>query len=322
MAATLPKLPVIVTEGDLDDKVEWFIDHLRANNVSGNTVYAYVGAVASLAEFLKSNDLPTETREIERRHIEKWQVWLQDQGYKDTTVHQRFRGAQRFFSWFESVMDDLGESSYRSPMAKMSPPKLGNYQPRVLSFEDLKRIVGSTIGKSFEERRDEALLRVFFDTGARRAEVAGLRWSRDKSLPRDIDLAEKTIYVVGKGDKDRYVHISPKTRDALRIYLALRDKHPHHDLPWLWLGRKGRLTDSGIAQTIRDIGLRAGIPNLHAHDLRHAWRHHQDLAGTSREDLMALGGWSSDAMLRRYASTEANQRALIRARQLNLGDKL
>lgn len=326
MAATLPTIPAVVTPGDLADDYIAFVDHLRAANVSPNTVYAYAGAVASLAQFLVEHDLPTDTKAIERRHMEQWQIALFNKGYKDTTVHQRYRGAQRFFAWFETVMDEVrqkDEPEYRSPMAKMSPPRLGLFQPRVLSIDDLKRVLGSVEGRSFENRRDTALIRVFFDTGARRAEIANLMWSRDPSGQRDIDLAAKTVYIqFGKGNKDRYVHLSAKTVDALRIYERLRREHPHRDLPWFWLGRKGRLTDSGIAQMIRDAGMRAGIPDLHPHDLRHAWRHHADMAGTSREDLMALGGWSSDAMLRRYASTEANQRALTRARELNIGDKL
>jgi site-specific recombinase XerD len=332
MASTLPvkpktvTIPALTTPGDLADDYAAFIDHLRAENVSPNTVYAYTGAVVSLAQFLMEHDLPTDTKAIERKHIEQWEIALFEKGYKDTTVHQRYRGAQRFFAWFESVMDELrqdGELEYRSPMAKMKPPKLGQYQPRVLTIDDLKRVLGAVEGKTFENRRDEAIVRIFFDTGARRAEIADLRWSRDPAGVRDIDLSEKVAYIArGKGNKDRKVGLSARTVEALRMYERLRRDHPHKDEPYFWIGRKGRLTDSGIAQMVHDAGMRAGIPNLHPHDLRHAWRHHADVAGTSREDLMALGGWSSDAMLRRYAASEANNRALVRQREIALGDKL
>jgi site-specific recombinase XerD len=315
MASTLPAIPTLVTSGDLGDELQSFVRHLRAQNVSPNTVYAYAGAVVSLGQFLLEHDYPTDVRAIERQHIELWQEALLAT-YKPATAHQRYRGAQRFFHWFEAIDDT---ETFRSPMAKLKPPKLDEYMPTVLSIEQLRALLAATSGKSFEDRRDAALLRLFFETGARRAEVAGLRWSAED---RDIDLSTGNVRLFGKGRRERLARLGPKTLEAIEQYLRARRLHPHADVPWLWLGRKGRLTDSGIAQAIRDLGMRAGIPNLHPHVLRHSWRHHAASEGMSREDMMALGGWRSDAMLRRYASSTANARALESAQKIALGDKL
>lgn len=315
MAATIPTIPALVTTGDLGDELQSFVRHLRAQNVSPNTVYAYAGAVVSLGDYLTANDLPTDVRAIERRHIELWQESLLAK-YKPATAHQRYRGAQRFFHWYQAIDDT---ETFRSPMAKLRPPKLDEYLPTVLTIDQLRALVAETSGRTFEDRRDAALLRLFFDTGARRAEVAGLRWSAED---RDVDLATGQVRLFGKGRRERYAQLSPKTIEAIEAYIRSRRTHPHADEPWLWLGRKGRLTDSGIAQTIRDLGMRAGIDGLHPHVLRHSWRHHAASAGMSREDMMALGGWRSDAMLRRYASSTANARALESARTIKLGDKL
>ncbi len=317
MPATLPKLPTLVTEGDLADELGSFTRRLRQENVSPNTMYAYVGAVVSLGQYLAEHDLPTDVRAITRDHIVDWQNDLLGR-YKASTAHQRFRGAQRFFGWFESLDD---AEAFRSPMAKMKPPKLDEYLPTVLTIEQLKALIAATQGNTFEDRRDQALLRIFFDTGARRAEVANLRWSPDPA-ERDIDLATGNVRLFGKGRRERFTFLSDATVEALERYVRARKVHPQASLPWLWLGRKGRLTDSGIAQTIRDIGMRAGIAGLHPHVLRHSWRHHAASAGMSREDMMQLGGWRSDAMLRRYASSTANARALDSARSIALGDKL
>jgi site-specific recombinase XerD len=294
-----------------------FTRSLRAQNVSPNTVYAYVGAVASLGEYLLAHDLPTDVRAIKREHVE---AWLDDllSHYKATTAHQRYRGAQRFFHWYQAVDDS---ETFRSPMAKIPPPKLPEYLPEVLTIEQLRKVTDATNGRSFEDRRDEALIRVFFDTGARRAEIANLHWSTDPKL-RDVNLESGQLRLFGKGRRERMVQLSPKTVESLERYVRARRGHPYVDLPWLWLSRKGRLTDSGIAQAIRDVGLRAGIPNLHPHTLRHSWRDHAARKGMSREDMMALGGWRSDAMLRRYASSTANARALEKAREIALGDEL
>jgi site-specific recombinase XerD len=200
-------------------------------------------------------------------------------------------------------------------MAGMKPPRLPKYQPRVLTLDELRAVLAACAGKTFEDRRDAALIRLFTTTGIRRGEVAGL--SVD-----GYSVAADTLRVVGKGDKDRRVFLDDSTRDALEGYWRARKKHPHADEPWLWLGSRGRLTDSGIAQAIRSRGQKAGIADLHPHDFRHAWRHHLEMGGASRETLMALGGWESDAMLRRYASTTENDRAIEQARKISLGDKL
>jgi len=75
MAASIPTVPALVTPGDLADELQSFVRHLRAQNVSPNTVYAYVGAVVSLGYFLRDNDYPTDVRAIERCHIELWQEY-------------------------------------------------------------------------------------------------------------------------------------------------------------------------------------------------------------------------------------------------------
>lgn len=317
MATTLPAVPPLVTAGDLADELASFLRSLRAEHVSPNTVYAYGGAVVAFGTFLNAHDYPTDVRKIERTHVEEWITGLLAT-YKATTAHQRYRGLQRFFSWYTTVDDS---ETFRSPMAKMRPPRLPEYLPEVLTIDQLRALLAACAGRDFENRRDEALVRIFFDTGARRAEVANLRWSADPA-ERDIDLSNGNVRLFGKGSRERYASLSPNTIEALERYVRARKVHPQADVPWLWLGRKGRLTDSGIAQSIRDIGMRAGIANLHPHTLRHSWRHHAASAGMSREDMMQLGGWRSDAMLRRYASSTANARALDSARTIALGDKL
>ena len=63
------------------------------------------------------------------------------------------------------------------PMERMRPPHVPEAPPPVLADDELKRLLATCErGTAFEDRRDAALIRVFIDTGARRAEVAGLRY--------------------------------------------------------------------------------------------------------------------------------------------------
>jgi site-specific recombinase XerD len=224
---------------------------------------------------------------------------------------------QRFFNWYGGKDD-----AFRSPMARLRPPRLPKLMPRVLTLDELRAVLSTSGGSTFEDRRDNALIRLLFDTGARRHEIAALRYSPTDPNDRDLDLRRSTVRVLGKGGKDNVIPFSDRTAEAIEDYLRARKRHDHRDEPWLWLGKKGRLTDSGIAQTIRDRGRRVGIPNLHAHDFRHAATHHELAGGMNEADVMAKRGWDSPAMLRRYASTTANARMIEASRRLGLGDKL
>jgi site-specific recombinase XerD len=104
------------------------------------------------------------------------------------------------------------------------------------------------------------------DTGGRRAEIAGMRTG-------DLDFEYSVVLVVGKGGRERALPFGNRTGKALDQYLRARARHPHGELEWFWLGRKGRVTASGIAQLLRRRGREAGIDNLHAHLFRHTFAH-------------------------------------------------
>jgi site-specific recombinase XerD len=316
VAVKIAEAPEIVTPGDLGDELASFVRGMRAQNVSPNTILAYGGAVRQFGRWLLDHHLPTSVARIQPRHVDDWINSILETR-KPATAHNRWRGLQRFFNWYAEIDDD-----FTSPMRKLHPPRLPKLMPRVLEMDEIRAVLGTAQGASFEDRRDNALIRVLFDTGARRHEIAALRYSPTDPDDRDVDLRRGLVHLLRKGGKDNYIALTNKTMVAIEDYLRIRRKHPHADLPYLWLGKRGQLTDSGIAQAIRDRGLRVGITALHAHDFRHAATHHELAGGMNEADVMSKRGWDSPAMLRRYASTTANQRAIEASRKLALGDKL
>ena len=86
----------------------------------------------------------------------------------------------------------------------------------------------------------------------RRAELCGLQVD-------DVDFTQDVAIVLGKGRTPRACPFVNKTAAALDGYLRARDEHQDAQLPWLWLGRRGRLSDSGLAEMLRRRGEQAGI---------------------------------------------------------------
>jgi integrase/recombinase XerC len=294
---------------------------LRSGNYPPTTRYNYLLAATQLARYLADQvtdadvgadeAVQTPTR-VTRRHVEAFQAFMVESRSAATALNKH-KGLQQFFKWL--TLDE--EEIEQSPMRRVRQPRAPVKLIPIIRDEDTKRVLDTCKGKEFIQLRDEAIIRLLSNTGARLSEVANLHLD-------DVDLSLDTVRYHGKGAKDRRVRLGPKTARAVSRYLRARGSHRGFGLPNLWLAGRGAqpLAANGIKLMLKRRGLRAGVPGVHAHRWRHTYAHEWKLAGGDTGDLMLLLGWTSDDMPRHYGASAAAERAQQIQSRMGIGERV
>lgn len=284
--------------------------HLHAANKSGRTVENYAEGVTRLAQWLDTNGHPDDVAALTPELVRGWLVDLAAT-MRESTVRGRYVAVKLFLNWCvaEGELD-------AHPMANIPQPKVSQPVVPILKPDQLRRLLDDTGGREFVDLRDRALVMVFGDTGCRVSEVAGMAIST-------LDLSDRSVSVVGKGNRPRVVPFGTGTAAALDRYLRARRHIKYADRDWLWLSStsKGKLTVNGIQQALRKRADRLGF-HLHPHMFRHGFADAWLAAGGSETDLMELAGWRSRQMVGRYGAANRAQRAREAYRALSPMDRL
>jgi site-specific recombinase XerD len=225
---------------------------------------------------------------------------------------------------FTRWLADEGEIE-ADPFVRMKPPKVDMPVVPVLTSAQLRALVKAceppaterTGLPSLRHRRDEAMVRVMLETGLRATECLSPQVD-------DVDLLASPPRLVvrrGKGGRGRTVPFGAQAAKALDRYLRVRRLHRLADSPRLWLGDRGRsLAYNGLYWALGQRAAAAGIAHFHPHMLRHTSADRWLARGGSESGAMAVHGWSSPEMLQRYGRANREERAIVEAQSLDLGE--
>ena len=301
---TAPRQPKQMDAGPFLPEIRSFRLHLAAQGKSAKTIRTYSDAAAWFAAaHLLRRACKSTWRQADRRDVQQWMAWLLGR-YSDSYASNQYRALQQFFKWL-AAEDELPD-----PMAGLQPPHVADKPVPVFTGQELSRLERACAGRSFEQRRDAAIIAVLRACGIRLSELAGIRYDPDDLRRSDVDLWEREITVHGKGRRTRIVKIGYDAARSLDRYLRMRARHPLAHCPELWLGanNRGPLMASGIYQVIARRGRQCGV-DVYPHRFRHHFSHTWLDRGGPEGDLMELNGWTSPQMLRRYGASARSARA-------------
>ncbi|WP_169514528.1 tyrosine-type recombinase/integrase [Actinokineospora enzanensis] len=303
---------------EFDDwRDEWEL--VLRSTVSAGTRTVYLRSVNQFVAWLRESSPEAEVSGLIRRHIDGWAAYLADD-LKLAGATRRVRLlAVRF--WLDYIVGQPDSGLDSNPASKVRLPVAEEKPVPIISDEDLTALL-RTCDTSFVGLRDEAILRLFLDTGSRRAEIAGTDVD-------DLDLRAQEVTVTGKGNKTRVSSFGSKTAIALRKYMRARARRPGVDSKALFLSARPhasgevRLTGGGIGEMFTRRCVLAGLSHMWPHMMRHTWAHDMLDNGANEGVVEKLGGWAPGSkMVKRYGSSMAEARARKAARMMARGDRV
>ncbi|MEV0679737.1 site-specific tyrosine recombinase XerD [Actinosynnema sp. NPDC050436] len=261
-----------------------FLDHLAVERgTSRNTLDSYARDLRRYAEHLDAHGVD-RLAGVTEALVGEFLAGLRESGLAEASAARALvavRGLHRFAHREGLAPDD--------PARAVRPPTPPRRLPKALPVDDVLRLLDVPGGDAPAALRDRALLELLYSSGARISEVVGLDVD-------DVDTAERTVLLDGKGGRQRLVPVGRPALAALESYLVrARPALAKRGTPALFLNaRGGRLSRQTAWQVLKTAAERAGLAaGVSPHTLRHSFATHLLEGGADVRVVQELLGHAS-----------------------------
>ena len=275
-----------------------FVEFLaKERNDSPHTVKAYERDVQAFAAFCQDYyGGPWTWPGVDRLAIRGFLAAEQQRGVGKRSVARALSALRTFYRFLNAT-----RGIEVNPARAARTPKIDRRLPAYLDRQEADALFKSAEERAraggFTEARDLAMLEMFYSTGMRLSELAGLN-------DADVDLVSDQVKLRGKGKKERIVPVGSRATAALRRYLTRRGEGRA-----LFVSRRGkRLSARGIQLAMKRLfqTLESGT-NLHVHALRHSFATHLLDAGADLRSVQELLGHASLGTTQVYTHTSVER---------------
>jgi integrase/recombinase XerC len=271
---------------------------VKSKNSSEHTVRAYERELYRFAAFLGPE---MRWKDVDHVFIRSFLSQLHEQGLSKVSVGRALAALRSMYKWLarEGMVQ-------QNPAKLVATPKAPRKLPRVPTLEEMNTLLDSSMPEtaSFPER-DRAIFELLYGCGLRNSELVGIELA-------DLDSGNGLVLVRGKGKKQRYVPLEGKAEEALKNYLAARQKvlaEAKKNTRKLFINRRGgALTTRSVGRIVKQIAVASGLsPEIHPHTLRHAFGTHLLSEGADLRAIQELLGHERLSTTQKYTQLSIKQ---------------
>ena len=245
------------------DWIDKFIRHLEfERRLSNLTCKHYQRDIKALEEYCDQYSV-SDWKQLDSEHVRAFAAACYRKGLSARSIQRRLSAARTFYRYL------LREKHVKkNPVVAVSAPKSGKRLPGNLDVDRMAKLLDIP-GDGPIGARDRAILELLYSSGLRLAELTDLDIG-------DVDLADRTVRVTGKGNKDRIVPVGRHARKAIRNWLGLRGEFARGEGKALFVSKQGnRLSSRSVQSRVSHWARRQGInTRVYPHLFRHSFATH------------------------------------------------
>ncbi|WLR43808.1 site-specific tyrosine recombinase XerD [Bacillus carboniphilus] len=252
----------------MNDSIEDYLHFLMVEKgLSKNTLISYKRDLNNYSKFLVEEEKMKEFQSVGRAHIIGFLKSLKDSGRSSKTIARHIASIRSFHQFLlrEKKTD-------HDPSVHIESPQIERSLPKILSLQEVERLLDTPKLTSPFGYRDKAMLELLYATGIRVSEMINLDLN-------DVHLQMGFIRCTGKGNKERIVPIGQTASDAINRYIEKgRGKlvKTSNKTKALFVNHHGnRISRQGFWKNLKKISVDAQIDKeLTPHTLRHSFATH------------------------------------------------
>jgi integrase/recombinase XerC len=292
-----PPAPPVSVSGPVGKLLQGYIEHLmHERRLSAHTTKNYQRDITALLSFAGE----TPPAKLNAHDIRRAIAQLHGRGLDGRSIARMLSAWRGFYHY---LARDHGCA--QNPCIGIRAPKSAKRLPDALSPDDARQLVEVEDTDALAVR-DRAMLELFYSSGLRLAELTSL-------APEDVNFADATVRVTGKGGKTRIIPVGSHAATALNAWLEQRAALPGVDAQALFVNRQGRrLGPRAIQSRVQQRGLRQGIAGrVHPHMLRHSFASHVLQSSSDLRAVQEMLGHSSISTTQVYTQLDFQHLAKI-----------
>lgn len=287
----------------LKDVIKEFLYHIDIQNYSKRTQKGYKNNNLAFIKYLHNEFQIDELKDVRTQHIKSYLLYLKQKGRKETYVNSILKSIRAFYNF-------CIEEGYisQNPCLNVKWMKEPKVLIQTFSDEEIMRMLNVYKMTTYMQARNKLILMMLIDTGMRATELCQLTHN---------DVFETTIRIHGKGDKYRYIYISPMLKKYMIKYERIKNEHFKDSIQEYsnyFLSFRGKpLTVEALERIVRLAGQKAKVREgirYSPHTLRHYFAQKQLQNGLDVYSLSRLLGHEDIQITKRYLQSIEDEKII------------